>query len=296
MRTSTEQAAASLLRVEATLDARRRRSPSLAANAARNARAEIDRASRWRPARDAFWRFLDPYLLDGARVAIVGAGNGDDLPIGRIAERVGSLSLLDLDARAARGARRRRSWKLRRQIDVVEHDVTGGVADAIALAAARGEVVERVTVPEGPLPGGPYDLVVGDLFYSQLLYPALLDLGVKGTRREAFLSRYAPLLTRSVVARLHASGPVVVHVHDPLAWWPGHEQPVALEQILRLAEGEDLSAALSVVARGFGPVESDPRPALRSFGIGALETALWRWPFAPDVEYLVCATLAGTRP
>jgi hypothetical protein len=99
----------------------------------------------------------------------------------------------------------------------------------------------------------PYDLAIGSLLYSQLLYPALLDLGVEAHRREAFLRRYAPGLTRSVVARLHASAPPVVHVHDPLAWWGAHDQPVGLDRILRLAEGDDISVALSVAARGSGP-------------------------------------------
>src|SRR5262249_25706374 len=152
----------------------------------------------------------------------------------RIVERADAVSLIDLDADAARGARRRQRRRERRKVEVVGHDVTEGAADAIALAAVRGEAPERVVVPEGPLPGAPYDLVIGDLLSSHLLYRALLDLGVEERRRAAFLGRYGPALTRSVVARLHPSAPPVVHVHAPLAWWPGHDQPVELAQILRL--------------------------------------------------------------
>jgi hypothetical protein len=291
MGTSTS-AATGLIRARASLEEQRLLAPSLIANSSRNARAETDRRSRWAPARDEFWRLLDPWLEEGARVAVLGAGNGDDLPLGRIAERAGSVTLLDLDARAARGARRRLARGRRRRTRVIEHDVTGGAADAIAIAALRGEVPERHTVPEAPLPGGPYDLAIGDLLYSQLLYPALLDLGVEARRREAVLGRYAPCITRSVVARLHTSAPLVVHVHDPLAWWRGHDQPVQLDQILRLAQGDDISVALSAAGRGSGPIESDPRVALGAFGIEPARTALWRWPFAPDVDYLVCATVA----
>jgi hypothetical protein len=50
---------------------------------------------------------------------------------------------------------------------------------------------------------------------------------------------------------------------------------------------------LSEIARGLGPVESDPRAALRSFGIAPRATAFWRWPFSEGVDYLACATLAG---
>ena len=294
MHTSTSPTVSVLL-AQADLAERRLQAPSRAANSARNARAEIGRRQRWRPARDALWRFLDPHLGDGASVAILGAGNGDDLPLDRIAERGSAVTLLDLDPQAARGARRRQSRAARRKISVLAHDVTAGVADAIVLAALRGEVPERTGLPEGPLPGSPYDFVIGDLFYSQLLYPAMADLGVAEPRQQAFLARYGPALTRSVVARLHASAPLgrVAHIHDPIAWWPGHSQPVSIEDILASADSGDPEGALAIVARGLGPAESDPRAAVRSLGMAVLETRLWRWPFAPGVEYLACATLAG---
>jgi hypothetical protein len=268
--------------------------PSRVANSARNAGAEVDRHRRWAPARDALWGFVEPRLEDGARVAVLGAGNADDLPLRRIAARAGAVTLIDLDAKAARSARRRLPWRLRRRTEVVEHDVTDGAADRIVVAAVRGEEPEVVTAPESPLPGAPYDLAIGDLLYSQLLYPALVDLAVEEGRRAAVLRRHAPSLTRATVARLDASAPTVVHVHDPLAWWEGHEQPADLDEILRLAEGGDLEAALAAVAGGIGPIESDPRAALRSLGIAPEATALWRWPFSEGVDYLACATVASS--
>ncbi len=267
--------------------------PSASANSARNAGAEVGRHRRWAPARDALWAFLEPHLRDGDRVAVLGAGNGDDLPLRRIAARAGSVALIDLDPVAARAARRRLPWRRRRRVSVVEHDATGGAADRIVHGAARGAVAEGVSAPEGPLPGAPYDLAIGDLLYSQLLYPALVDLGVPEERRAATLRAYAAALTRATVARLHASASTVVHVHDPLAWWEGHEQPVDLEEIMRLADADAVHAALDLVARGIGPAESDPRAALDSLGIVPAATALWRWPFIEGVDYLACATLAG---
>ena len=89
----------------------------------------------------------------------------------------------------------------------------------------------------------------------------------------------------------------MLHIHDPIAWWPGHPQPVTLEQILHAAE-RDPAAALALAAQGTGPRHSDPRATLNSFAIPVRATAVWRWPFAPGVDYLACATLAGraTRP
>ncbi len=131
-------------RAERILAAERLAAPATRANTARNARAERDRYARWAPARDALWRLLDVHLPVGVRVAILGAGNCDDLPLERIAARAGEVTLIDLDARSIRAGRRRQPRRLRSRIDVVEHDVTGGAADAIAIAAATGQVPEPV--------------------------------------------------------------------------------------------------------------------------------------------------------
>jgi hypothetical protein len=293
----------------------RLKAPSRVANASRNAQAGLDRRRRWGPARDALWGFLAPHLDVGARVAIVGAGNGDDLPLRRIARGAGEVVLIDLDPGAARGARRRLGRTVRRKVAVVGHDVTEGAADRVVLSALHeiaappaGGPQTRSASPsataprdrsaplvlDGALPGAPYDLIVGDLFYSQILYPALLDLGVDPDLRDAALARHSPSLTRAVVARLHASAPRVIHLHDPLAWWDGHEQPVGFDEILALATTDGADASLALAARGNGPHESDPRAALRELGLHPTDTALWRWPFAADVDYLACATLAGT--
>jgi hypothetical protein len=281
------------------LERLRLRAPCRVANASRNAEAGFGRRRRWGPARDSLWSFVGPLIGDGARVAIVGAGNSDDLPLRRITGSAGSVTLIDLDPLAARRARQRLGRAERARVDVIGHDVTEGDADAIVLAAAAAseaaDLPHLAPEPDGegrPLPGAPYDLVVGDLLYSQLLYPALLDLGVDPNRRAETLMRHAPALTRAVVARLHASAPRVVHVHDPIAWWDGHEQPVALEEILVAATGPDPEAAPALAARGVGPHESDPRAALADLGLSPTATALWRWPFAPGVDYLACATLA----
>jgi hypothetical protein len=86
------------------LTAQRLRAPAAIANTSRNAHAEIDRHVRWAPARDALWQLLQPLLSPATRVAVLGAGNGDDVPLDRIAGRARDVSLVDLDAPAARGA------------------------------------------------------------------------------------------------------------------------------------------------------------------------------------------------
>jgi hypothetical protein len=270
--------------------------PATRANTQRNARATPERLERWQPARDALWAVLEHHLGHGARVALVGAGNGHDVPLRRLAERSLRVDLIDLDARAARGARGRLPRDLRRCVEVLREDVTAGIADELVSEAARGELPQAREAPPTPLGKGDYDLVVGDLLYSQLLYPALRDTTLPRERVGVVLARTDRPLVASVVRRLHASVVrcgAVVHVHDPLGWWDDHAQPVTLSEILAAAE-TDVGAALELVARGHGPSACDPRAIALEAGIEPIETAFWRWPFQDGVDYLACATV--TRP
>ena len=162
--------------------------------------------------------------------------------------------------------------------------------------AARGDLPAAREAPSTPIGTGGYDVVVGDLLYSQLLYPALRDTALPRERVGVVLARIDRPLVASVVRRLHASvapGGVVVHVHDPLGWWDEHVQPVTLDEILAAA-ATDVDAALALVARGHGPSACDPRAIALEAGIEPVETAFWRWPFQQGVDYLACATV--TRP
>jgi hypothetical protein len=271
------------------------RGPASRANKQRNARATAARLERWRPARDSLWALLDPFVAAGARVAVVGAGNGHDVPLRRLAERAERVDLIDLDGRAARGARGRLPAGLRERVAVVRQDVTAGIADELARVAARGDLPAPREAPLEPVGAGAYDVVIGDLLYSQLLYPALRDSPLQPERVGVVLARIDRPLVTSVVRRLHASAPggVVVHVHDPLGWWAGHPQRVTLEEILEAAE-TDTGAALALVARGHGPTACDPRAIALELGCEPVATALWRWPFQEGVDYLACATV--TKP
>jgi hypothetical protein len=263
------------------------------ANRERNARGTAARLARWAPARDALWQLVDPFVAEGAAVAVVGAGNGHSVPLARLAGRAARVDLVDLDARAARGARARLPGALRGRVEVVRADVTAGAADALVAAAAAGDLPAVREAPSEPIGAGGYDVVIGDLLYSQLLYPAMRDTGLPRERVAVVLARVDRPLCASVVRRLHASvapGGVVVHVHDPLGWWDDHVQPVTLGEILAAA-GRDVDEALALVARGRGPTACDPRAIALEQGLEPLATALWRWPFQDGVDYLACATV-----
>jgi hypothetical protein len=262
------------------------------ANAARNAAGGgWARRRRWRPARESCWALLDQYVAPGARVAIVGAGNGDDLPLARLAHRAGSLDLIDLDGRAL-GRARRRGGVPRTAVRILVDDVTGGRADRI-VQRATGVPGDLLEVPCVPVGDGPYDVIVNDFVATQLLYPALYDSGLPAAQIDATLLAEGQRLTQAVTARLQAAAPggVVVHLHDLLGWWPDHGQPFPLDAVLALAR-TDPPAALRLAGRGDVPYGCDPRAASLALGADIVDTRFWRWPFAPGTEYLACATVA----
>jgi hypothetical protein len=265
----------------------------LMANAANNAKGDDIRHRRWAPAREAAWALLDGCVPSGARLAVAGAGNGDDLPLTRLARRAGRVDLLDLDAGALRVARRRVSWDRRHAVQAIEQDVTGGAADvvvraAVAAGGARARGTAAPVVPAGAVGEGPYDVVVCDLLLTQLLYPALRRGGLDGPAIDAVLLRDGQGLTDAVVARLHAAAPggTVVILHDLLGWWDGHPQPFTLDEVLARGAA-DPAAALALAVRGSLPYGCDPWLASRRAGAEVTETRLWRWPFAPGADYVV---------
>ncbi len=264
---------------------------AVTANVARNAAGGgLARRRRWRPAREALWAVFDRYVPAGATVGVLGAGNGDDLPLRRMARRAGRVDLIDLDPVALRGARRAALWRASHVHSLVE-DVTGGAADSI-IRRALGEHV-RVQLPAPtPIGSGFYDVLVTDLMLTQMLYPALVDSGLGQTTIKEALFRDGQPLTDAVVARLHASTPtgLVVHVHDVLGWWEGHPQPFTIKETLAVAPDPPSAAAL--LRQGHQPSGCDPRQASQRCGAQVIDTAYWRWPFATGTDYLVCATVA----
>jgi hypothetical protein len=260
-----------------------------AANARRNARASSDRAARWRRARAELWAVLDPIVPAGARVAIAGAGNGDDVPLSRLASRASEVHLIDLDVTAPRRAIARERRSLRGRITAIEEDVTAGAAQRVASAVVADAVVRDGSVPREPIGTGGYDVVVGDLLYTQLLFPALLDADVDPARRSHALRLHGQRLTDGVVARLHASATDghVAHVSDVAGWWPGHPQPLTPEQMLAPEPGP--AALLHRLGR---PAGCDVAGSVRATGDAVASQRWWTWPFDADTTYLVHAIVA----
>lgn len=305
-----------------------------AANIARNRLRRPERAAAWAGARRAAWEFLDRHVTPDARVAVVGAGNTDDVPLEQLAARAGALSLIDLDPRAPRRAVRRLPAELRARIDVHRCEVTSGAADGVIAAALRasdadgpgtnlpggsasGTSASGASAPgasgpgasgpgaigsaprgpsERPLPGAPYDVVIGDLLYSQLVYPALLDAQLADSRLLSTLEHHAQPLTDVVVARMHASTRRGgVVVHlHDTAGW--WEGHPQPVPIASVLAAATSEEALELAGACRKPVGTDPRRSAHRLGARVLDTAFWEWPFDAGVSYLVCATATEPPP
>ena len=221
------------------------------------------------------------------RVAVVGAGNGDDVPLARLAARAGDAGPdrpRRRGAGARRGADRREGARGRggRHRRSRRRDHRRG---------ARGSRARRADAAgHGPL--GAYDVVVADLVLTQLLYPALKSAGtLSGREIDEVLLREGQPLTDAVVARLHASAPVVVILHDLLGWWKGHQQPFALDTLLRRPAAE----ARKLARAGSTPYGCDPWVATRNVGARVVDERHWRWPFAAGADYLVFGLVTARR-
>ena len=241
----------------------RRRAPTPSATPPRPG----ERERRWTPARDALWQLLERHVPAGASVAVCGAGNCDDLPLRRLAGHAGRVDLLDLDPASCRAAVRRVGRADRARVRVLEVDASEGLADRVVATAGRGEPVlpppaaDLQRVAAAPLGEPPYDVVVGDLLYSQLLFPGLRDLELDGERIDDILRAAGQALTDAVVHRLVAAAPGgrTIHVDDPLAWWRGHDQPFGLDDVLAAAD-RSVGEALELVATRPAPHRHRPPP------------------------------------
>jgi len=251
-------------------------SPARAANTARNRRARgcAPRGGARRARRSG--KLLDRRIQAGDRVAVVGAGNGDTVPMRQLGQRAGHVDLIDLDATALKRARRR-LIRRRNVLNMIVEDVTFGSADAIAHATVR----DAAPPPDRSRPDitHAYDVVIADLLFTQLLYPALSDADLSGPVIDHALQTHGQPLTNAVVAWLHASAPhgLVVQVHDILGWWPGHPKPFKIDDVLVLAD-HDPAAALDLARTGNVPCGCDPRQACAAINATIIDTALWRWP------------------
>jgi hypothetical protein len=261
---------------------------ALDANAANNAMHQDLRLERWAGVRDELWTLVDPLLAEGASVALVGAGSCDDVPLARITERAARVVLVDFDDSSTGRATSRVPTRLADRLHVHVQDVTGGCADLV-LRAVRDDapLPDALPLPYDALAGGGFDLVVGDMLYTQLLHSGLISLGVFGDRQHELMRRYDPHFTNALVHRIQSSlAPHghAVHLHDLACWADGHDQPLTIDEVLA-----DPFWTWTRLKRHDA---CDPHLVLGRLGADVVDSTWWRWPFEPRKQFLVRATVA----
>ncbi|MBC7462231.1 MAG: hypothetical protein H7287_12790 [Thermoleophilia bacterium] len=206
----------------------------------------------------------------------------------RVAERAASVTLVDIDPEAAARAQARITGKAQAGIEFLELDVTDGAAEVIvaSIVAGAGHPT-NLDPPTDAIAGGGFDLVLGDMLYTQLLQPALVQLRLPGPQQLEYMRAFDGLLTEALVQRLQRSAsPLgkVVHVHDVACWSGVHSQPVELAEALATP---DLSWA-----RLRRHDQCDPQLALERLGVLTVERGWWEWPFEPNKRFLARGTVA----
>lgn len=261
------------------------------ANARNNADHQQLRFERWNAVRDAAWGFVEPLLHDGCSILVVGAGNGDDLPLARMCDIAGRVTLVDIDDAAIARCTARLTDAQHARIDAVTTDVTGGAVDHVLGSVHTSWWRPRsIDPPRTALTESRHDVVLADMLYTQLLHPGLIALGLTRGQQTRAMSRYDAVLRDALIARLHASarpGGVVAHIHDVACWTRDHPQPIALD----LATA-DPDGTVDQLRRHDA---CDPLHGERRMGALPTSIAWWPWNFEPNTSYLVRACSVPAR-
>jgi hypothetical protein len=242
----------------------------------------------------------------GARVAVLGAGNGNDLDIERLAAHFGAIHLIDLDAGAVTRARERQPPAARERIVTHAPVDASGALKRLAewrtspptlaqLAGLPASASERALEALGDLVDRA-DVVVSACLLSQVMWTCREAMGEEHVHLRPVSLALAVAHLR-VLLRLARPGGTALLVADTLS---SESYPVAE------AAREGGTAALldEAVAKDLvflGTSRALVHKALREDRIAAPLVASvhdeppWLWPFASDRLYLVYATAMRRR-
>ncbi len=249
-----------------------------------------------RTTRDA-WRRYAPHrarvmgLLEAGpagTLAILGAGNCNDVDLAGLAARFDAIALLDIDTKACRAAARRAG------VEVAIHDVDlSGVLGRLtrwrrqppgpdelrALPAAAVEAV-RAAVPAR------FDVVLTSGVLSQLVWSAMETFAVTdpALRGVALGSVVAHLQVASSLLR---PGGALVVVADTLARPPDFFRP--------FAEVDPLDLLVGLESRGLCLPGTELGVVSQALALSAVDVGLagaWLWAVSPQRTHLVYALRA----
>lgn len=233
----------------------------------------------------------------GETLAVLGAGNCNDLDLPALAARFREIHLIDLDAEAVRRARERQPPEVARAL--VLHapvDLSGAFdrlaafkhkpATAAELAALPGAGAQRIqaAVPRR------FDVVLSACLLSQLMHSCYVALGIKHAQLQPIAASLAVAHLRSLVALLEPGGTGLLAT-DTIS-----SETYALAE---LWNDRPPTALLEEIDRGdrtlTGTAPSFLRKILRDDAqIGPLVTPArlvepWLWTFTEEITLMVYA-------
>jgi len=237
------------------------------------------------------------------RLAVMGAGNANDLDLGLLATSFDEIHLCDLDAAALARAARRQPPATRRRLALhPQRDLSGlldrlpgwraSAPDAEALARAAPAAAARVVAV---LPG-PFDVVVSDCMLSQIAWTCFCAFGDTPLLMGIVAVAMAAHL-RALVALTRPGGRCLL-VTDVIS-----SDTLPLERMFPHLDGGALLRRLDQQDRlfsGTSPalaramLEDDPDLAREVEDVSVV--APWLWRVAPRRTLLVCAIAFARRP
>lgn len=233
----------------------------------------------------------------GETLAVLGAGNCNDLDLPALAARFREIHLVDLDEEAVRRTRDRQPEAVKAKL--VLHapiDLSGAFDRLAAFKKKPATAAEQARLPAESLQRilaaipGPFDVVLSACLLSQLMHSCYVALGVQHPQLHLMAAALGLVHVRSL-ASLVAPGGTGILVTDTIS-----SETYALEELwgdrppLQLLEEIDRAGR---VLTGTGP--SYLRKMLRDDPeVGPLVSAPrlvepWLWRFTDEMTFLVYA-------
>ena len=260
--------------------------------------------ARWEGFAEHRVRMTDLALAaPGQTLAVLGAGNCNDLDLPALAARFREIHLVDLDEEAVRRARDRHPTEVAGKL--VLHapvDLSGAFDRLAAFKGKPATAAEQARLPAesaqkvlAALPG-PYDVVLSACMLSQLMHSCYVALGLQHPQLHLMAAALAVSHMRSLAA-LIAPGGTGLLVTDTIS-----SETYALEELWNdqppaalLEDVDRNNRVLTGTAPSFLRKILREEPEVAPLVSSARLVEPWLWRFTDDITFLVYALVFQRR-
>jgi hypothetical protein len=149
-----------------------------------------DAWERFGPHRDRVHALLDPLAAPSSTLCILGAGNANDVDLGRLLDGFAEVHLVDLDVDAVHAALGRQGLRAHSRCQVHGPIDLTGVLDLLPTAAVddpgvlSDAIVDAAAARRYVVPGSPFDVTLSAAALTQLLQ-SVVDCGLPPAKKVA---------------------------------------------------------------------------------------------------------------